>query len=92
MPDVLDELQNAIELGDAAPLIRRSTNTLYRLATQGKVPCIRVNTKLYFRREDLITFVENSRPSTRKPPGRRSNAERQAAAERAAREAKALGC
>jgi excisionase family DNA binding protein len=92
MPDVLDLLANALSLPDAAKLIRRSEPTLYRLATQGKIEYIRVGFRIYFTREALIAFVENSKPKTTRPPRRRSNAERSAAVDAAAKKCKALGC
>jgi hypothetical protein len=90
--DVLDRLKDAIELKEAAPMIRRSEPTLYRLAVTGKIEHIRVSGRLYFTRQSRIDFVEGSRPKTRKPPTRRSEAQRRADALKASEESMVLGC
>lgn len=95
MADVLDDLADAMGIEDAAKLLRYSLPSMWRLCLGGKVASIKVGGRRFFRRADLIAYVEacgEDKPTRKPGGGGRTRAERQAAAARASAECKALGC
>jgi len=65
----LNELAEARETDDvelltdkeAAQFLRSSPLTLWRLRKRGELPCVRIATKLLYRRSDLIAFIERNK-------------------------------
>jgi excisionase family DNA binding protein len=49
-----------ITAGEVADVLRCHVMSVYRLAKAGTLPCIRIGSRLRFREDDLVSYIEGS--------------------------------
>lgn len=54
-----------VEIDEAASIIMKSKPTIYRLVNQGVLPSYKKGKKLYFYKDELLTWIENGRKATK---------------------------
>ena len=54
-----------LTIDQAASLLSKKRQTIYRLVGKAEIPHYKVGTRLYFKREELIEWVNQSRRKTR---------------------------
>lgn len=55
-----------LNVKEAAILIKSTPGSIYVMASKGTIPCIRRNGKLYFKRSELLTWIESGTTSIKK--------------------------
>lgn len=54
-----------VEIDEAASIIMKSKPTIYRLVNQSILPSYKKGKKLYFYKDELLTWIENGRKATK---------------------------
>ena len=62
LPDNQDDLPMVLRVSEVAEVLRVDPDTVYSMVRRGELPVIRVGRVFRFSRDQLMQFVEGSRP------------------------------